>query len=702
MVWASRRVRAKTVVVNAILLISSLIPSISPNTSAQQAWSLPSPWNAQDIGNPAMAGNASFDQGTFTITAAGADIWGQSDQFTFIYQQVAGDVDVVARVDSVSAASAWSKSGVMIRSSLAANAAHGYALMSSGKGMAFQRRLQDGGSSTNTSGPGVTPPRWVRLSRVGTKVTAYSSADGTTWALIDSSTIALGTTAYVGIATTSHNASAATTATVSQVAVVPMSLPTPEQDIDVGAPAIKGSANYRQGVYTVHAGGVDIWGTSDQFNFVYQPMSGDVEVIAHVRSLSGASNWSKTGVMIRESLNANSRHAFALASAASGYAFQRRPDTGGVSENTAGPAGTPPGWVRLVRTGTQIEAFQSADGKTWRWMGTDAIPMADTVYVGIATTSHKANQATDAVLDSLTITSLGSSPNQPPQAAITSPTDGSIFTAGNDIVVSAAASDSDGTISRVAFFAGSTLLGSVTSAPYSVTWAAVPAGTYSLKAVAVDNDGASASSSTVSIRVDPPVANQPPTVTLTAPANGATYTAPASVTLSASANDSDGTISKVEFYNGSTVINTDTTSPYSYTWPSVTAGTYTVKAVAYDNAGATATTASVTITVANGTGSGPVAAFSLDEGTGSVAGNSSGTGPSGTITNATWTGGRFGQALAFSGNGEVNLGDVDFTGAFTVEGWFQTKSLYSGTCGSFVMKASDYGFEICNGQLGAK
>ncbi len=535
----------------------------------------------------------------------------------------------------------------MIRSSLTANAAHGFALASAGKGVAFQRRLQSGGSSTNTSGPNVVPPRWVRLARVGSQVSAYSSADGSTWSLIDSSTVSLGATAYVGIATTSHNASAATTATVSQVSVMPTSLPAPQQDIDIGAPAIKGSASYRQGVYTVHAGGTDIWGTSDQFNFVYQPMNGDVEVIARVRSLTGATNWSKTGVMIRETLNANSRHAFALASAASGYAFQRRPDTGGLSENTSGPAGAPPGWVRLVRTGPQIEAFKSADGKTWTSMGTDAIPMADNVFVGIATTSHKANMATDAVLDNVSITALGSSPNQPPQAAITSPADGSILTAGN-IGVTAAASDSDGTVSRVDFFAGATPLGSKTSAPYSVTWAAVP-GTYSLKAVAVDNDGASTTSATVSIRVDPPAANQPPIVSLTAPANGAKFTAPATVVLNASASDSDGTISKVEFYNGTTVLNTDTTSPYSYTWASVPAGTYTVTAKAYDNAGASVSSTGATITVANSTGNGLVGAYSLDEGTGSVAGNSAGTGPSGAITNATWTAGHFGQALSFAG-----------------------------------------------------
>ena len=68
------------------------------------------------------------------------------------------------------------------------------------------------------------------------------------------------------------------------------------------------------------------------------------------------------------------------------------------------------------------------------------------------------------------------------------------------------------------------------------------------------------------------------------------------MTLSATASDSDGTISKVEFYNGATLLGTDTTSPYSFTWSSVAAGTYTVKAVAYDNSGASASSTTATIT----------------------------------------------------------------------------------------------------------
>jgi Bacterial Ig domain len=86
-------------------------------------------------------------------------------------------------------------------------------------------------------------------------------------------------------------------------------------------------------------------------------------------------------------------------------------------------------------------------------------------------------------------------------------------------------------------------------------------------------------------------------VSLTSPANGATFTAPATVTLSATASDADGTIAKVEFYNGSSLLNTDTTSPYSFSWLSVVAGTYTVKAIAYDNTGTSTSSATSTITV---------------------------------------------------------------------------------------------------------
>jgi uncharacterized protein (TIGR03790 family) len=94
--------------------------------------------------------------------------------------------------------------------------------------------------------------------------------------------------------------------------------------------------------------------------------------------------------------------------------------------------------------------------------------------------------------------------------------------------------------------------------------------------------------------VDP---NRAPSVSLTAPAGGATFTAPASVTLGASAFDEDGTIARVDFYAGSNLIGTDTTSPYGINWANVPEGQYALTAVATDSAGAQTTSSAVNISV---------------------------------------------------------------------------------------------------------
>src|SRR5262245_33497382 len=165
----------------------------APASSALAQTPIPqTSWVARDIGAPALAGSASLAQGVFTIDAAGSDIWGTADQFHFVYQPIAGDVDISARIDSLTAADAWSKAGVMIRKSLTAGSAHALALVSSGNGTAFQRRAADGGASAHTAGPAGAAPRWVRLVRAGSQVTAYVSADGAAWTAIGSATISLG------------------------------------------------------------------------------------------------------------------------------------------------------------------------------------------------------------------------------------------------------------------------------------------------------------------------------------------------------------------------------------------------------------------------------------------------------------------------------------------------------------------------------
>jgi len=92
-------------------------------------------------------------------------------------------------------------------------------------------------------------------------------------------------------------------------------------------------------------------------------------------------------------------------------------------------------------------------------------------------------------------------------------------------------------------------------------------------------------------------ADTPPTVTLTAPAEGAVYTAPASVTFTANAADADGTVKRVDFYENGNLVGSDTTSPYGFTWVTSVAGSHTLTAVATDNLDVTTTSAPVHITV---------------------------------------------------------------------------------------------------------
>ncbi|MBI4210560.1 MAG: Ig-like domain-containing protein [Candidatus Diapherotrites archaeon] len=185
--------------------------------------------------------------------------------------------------------------------------------------------------------------------------------------------------------------------------------------------------------------------------------------------------------------------------------------------------------------------------------------------------------------------------NVAPSASITSPQGGDSFATLTATTLTANASDSDGTVSSVKFYVGgTTLIGEDTSSPYDTTWTTpTTPGTYSLTAVATDNQGATTTSATVNISVT----NRSPEASITSPATGTIYNPPVNITLNATASDLDGTVSKVEFYNGDTKLGEDTTSPYAYTWNSVAAGTYTLTAKATDNLGAQTVSTAISVTV---------------------------------------------------------------------------------------------------------
>ena len=181
-----------------------------------------------------------------------------------------------------------------------------------------------------------------------------------------------------------------------------------------------------------------------------------------------------------------------------------------------------------------------------------------------------------------------------PTVNLTAPANVSAFTPGNNIIISANAIEIGGNITNVEFYANATDLGSVTNAPYSLTWSNVVLGSYALTAVASDAVGISTTSAVVNI-----IVHVPPTVSLTAPANGAKFLAPASVTLSATASDTDGTVTNVAFYQGSTLQTNIASAPYTYTWSNATAGAYALTAVATDDSGSSGTSGVVNINVTN-------------------------------------------------------------------------------------------------------
>ena len=122
-----------------------------------------------------------------------------------------------------------------------------------------------------------------------------------------------------------------------------------------------------------------------------------------------------------------------------------------------------------------------------------------------------------------------------------------------------------------------------------------PPGPYML--VVVDGSGVPSVARVLSV-----LGSAAPKVSLDQPANGATFGAPATVSLAATASDVDGTVAKVEFFNGATKLGEDATAPFTLTWSGVSSGTYTLTALATDDRGQSATSAPSTITVTGTTG----------------------------------------------------------------------------------------------------
>jgi len=213
------------------------------NSQAELTLTAPRDWTEGGVaelsiwfrGNPASVG--SFTEGpigTYTMTAAGADIWSQADEFHYGYKTLTGAGTITAKVESVENTNAWAKAGVMIRETLDAGSkfAAVYVTPTTAAGAAtngcrFQARTDtdiDATSDTSVATAeqmAITAPYWIRLERdVTGNFRGYYSSDGSNWqSLVWRPSISMGSDIYVGLALTSHDTAVTGEAVFSNVTI---------------------------------------------------------------------------------------------------------------------------------------------------------------------------------------------------------------------------------------------------------------------------------------------------------------------------------------------------------------------------------------------------------------------------------------------------------------------------------------------------
>jgi hypothetical protein len=626
---------------------------------------------------------------------------------------------VIARVLSIDASIPAARGGVTVRESLAGQSRHTTVALSRGNGYAFQRRSDPAGDTVLTDGGAGTAPGWVRLARTGDFFVAYRSADGRTWTRIGEDIIPMAETVYVGLVASSGSATAPVTAAIDSLSITSkagpgnrppaVSLLSPASGTEVMLPAtvtISALASDPENRLL----SVDFYAdwtlisriTTAPYSVSWlPPAAGTYTLTAVAHDADGGSTTSSavivhaqprpgTPAVVIVSTNATTAPPRASISTPAVSASTTVPastkTTTPASASTTKPAGASTMTPAAASTTTPAAASTTpaAPGSTTTPTSTTTAAAANSTSPTPGGSTTTASGGTPAIWTVATATGQPAA-NKPPLVALT--TYGTNFIAPATIRLTATAADPDGQVARVEFFSGTMRVHTDTTAPYTFAWSNVAAGTYSLTAVAFDNDGASASSAPVVLTVqkapgtqadlseittrahspeaapiepaasalewddaiervefsseatrpaavtgaaddvawadlttgphDPaaiPVPNEsapatptrafarvrkgpntPPVASLMT--DGTEFTAPARIVLTAVAWDADGPVARVELFAGKTRLSTVTSEPYTFTWSSVRAGSYDLTAVAYDQEGARATSLPVQVTV---------------------------------------------------------------------------------------------------------
>jgi outer membrane protein assembly factor BamB len=389
------------------------------NTAPPPPLACPSNWTCADIGTPILKGSESLSNGVWTIQGGGDDIWNTSDQFHYIWQTLAGDGALSAHVLSQQNTDNWAKAGLMLRVSTDPGAPFYAVYVTPSNGVNVQYRAAAGALAQQVTATPATPPISLRIGRAGTTVTAYTSSDGVTWSGLAGSTMTIASltgTLLAGVAVTAHNGGALSTVTLDTVTLTnsapPVACPANWTCADIGTPALKGSESVSNGVWTVQGGGSDIWNTSDQFHYIWQPLAGDGALSAQVTSQTNTSGWAKAGVMLRASTDPAAAYYAIFVTPVNGIVVQYRATAGGATQQV-GIAGSAPAYLRVARSGSTFTAYTSPDGVTWTALSGSTLTLgglSGTLLAGLAVTSHNGGALSTVTLDTVTLTNSAPPP----------------------------------------------------------------------------------------------------------------------------------------------------------------------------------------------------------------------------------------------------------------------------------------------------
>ncbi len=233
--------------------------------------------------------------------------------------------------------------------------------------------------------------------------------------------------------TTAAPLSSFTTLASMQTLAATAALPAGWSSQDIGSVAKVGSASLDEatGNFAVSGGGADVWSTADGFHFAYSTLTGNGQIVARVASVQNTNGLAKAGVMFRESMTPGSKNAFVQVKPTNGASFQTRDATGGTTANIGSYAsGKAPIWLRLTRSGDTFIAARSSNGTTWVTIASRTIPMAQTLYIGLAVTAHDNAKINTSQFTNVGI--AGAPLSVPTQLAVTQASSSSAVLTWND------------------------------------------------------------------------------------------------------------------------------------------------------------------------------------------------------------------------------------------------------------------------------